>query len=69
MKITKRSFFVLIVLIAGFAGGLIVASNLEWTPAIIGRDQPESVSKSTTPSSARAGGSIERSLRKRLGQG
>ncbi len=54
MKITKRSLFILIMLIAGFVGGLIVASNLEWTPAIIGRDQPESVSKSTTPSSARA---------------
>ncbi|MDZ7359324.1 MAG: DegQ family serine endoprotease [candidate division KSB1 bacterium] len=54
MKITKRSLFILIVLIAGFAGGLIVASNLEWTPAIIGQDKSESVSKSTTSSSARA---------------
>ncbi len=54
MKITKRSLFVLIVLIAGFVGGLIIASNLEWTPAINGQDNVKSTAPSTRSPSARA---------------
>jgi serine protease Do len=54
MKISKRSFVILSVLTAGFVGGLIIAANLEWTPAIIGQGNSGRASQSVISPSARA---------------
>lgn len=54
MKTKQRNLIVALVLALGFIGGLIVASNLGWTPAIIGQDKAESVSQRATPGTARA---------------
>lgn len=54
MKRHRPPLFVLIVLIAGFAGGLFIASSLEWTPVSAGRSKPDSLSQNSSPSAARA---------------
>lgn len=54
MHMNKRSVFILAMLVFGFIGGLIVASNLGWTPAIIGQAKMKNAAPSTMPPTARA---------------
>lgn len=54
MQMKKRSLLMAVVLVLGFIGGLIVASDLGWTPALVSKDQTRMTAPGTMPATARA---------------